>query len=79
MSIEQVPNVSKAKNAILFIGDGMGIQTMTAGRILKVGEAGKTQMDTLPYTALIKTYNVDYQTPDSAGTANAYLSGTISI
>ena len=24
---------------------------------------------------MIKTYNVDYQTPDSAGTATAYLAG----
>ena len=53
----------------------MGIQTMTAGRILQSGEAGQTKMDSLPNSALIKTYNVDYQTPDSAGTANAYLSG----
>ena len=32
-------------------------------------------MDSLDYSGLVKTYNVDHQTPDSAGTATAYLCG----
>ena len=32
-------------------------------------------MDSLHYTGLIKTYNVNYQTPDSGATATAYLGG----
>ena len=48
---------------ILFIGDGMGVQTMTAGRILINGESHETYMDSLDYAGLVKTYNVDYQTP----------------
>ena len=48
---------------------------MTAGRILDNGEAHVSQMDSLDYSGLIKTYNVDQQTPDSAGTATAYLCG----
>jgi len=32
-------------------------------------------MDSLDYSGLIKTYNVDQMTPDSAGTATAYLCG----
>ncbi|XP_032080818.1 intestinal-type alkaline phosphatase 1-like [Thamnophis elegans] len=71
----------KAKNLILFLGDGMGIPTITATRILK----GQMQnpptpesplsMDAFPYLALSKTYNVDRQVADSAGTATAYLCG----
>ena len=36
------PNMNKAKNTVLLIGDGMGITTMTAGRILIDGEAHMT-------------------------------------
>ena len=35
----------------------------------------RTKIDSLDHSSLIKTYNVDYQTPDSAGTATAYLAG----
>ncbi|XP_061832386.1 intestinal-type alkaline phosphatase 1-like [Nerophis lumbriciformis] len=75
------PNIHQAKNIILFIGDGMGITTLTAARILKgqlaghSGEETSLVMDTFPHCALSKTYNVDQQMPDSAGTATAYLCG----
>ncbi|XP_077463818.1 alkaline phosphatase-like [Stigmatopora argus] len=75
------PNVHKAKNIILFLGDGMGVTTVTAARILKgqtekqSGEETSLVMDTFPHLALSKTYNVDQQMPDSAGTATAYLCG----
>ncbi|XP_029285755.1 intestinal-type alkaline phosphatase 1-like [Cottoperca gobio] len=75
------PNIHQAKNLILFLGDGMGIPTVTAARILKGQLAGKSGeetslvMDTFPHLALSKTYNVDQQMPDSAGTATAYLCG----
>uniref|UniRef100_A0A3Q2PTI0 alkaline phosphatase n=1 Tax=Fundulus heteroclitus TaxID=8078 RepID=A0A3Q2PTI0_FUNHE len=75
------PNVHRAKNLILFLGDGMGMPTVTAARILKgqlegnSGEEGSLVMDTFPHLALSKTYNVDQQMPDSAGTATAYLCG----
>ncbi|XP_039985332.1 alkaline phosphatase-like [Xiphias gladius] len=74
-------NQNQAKNVILFLGDGMGIPTVTAARILKGQLAGKSGeetslvMDTFPHLALSKTYNVDQQMPDSAGTATAYLCG----
>uniref|UniRef100_A0AAQ5ZAG1 alkaline phosphatase n=1 Tax=Amphiprion ocellaris TaxID=80972 RepID=A0AAQ5ZAG1_AMPOC len=75
------PNVHQAKNIILFLGDGMGVPTVTAARILKgqlaghSGEETSLVMDTFPHLALSKTYNVDQQMPDSAGTATAYLCG----
>ncbi|XP_070610359.1 intestinal-type alkaline phosphatase-like [Erythrolamprus reginae] len=71
----------QAKNLIIFLGDGMGVPTITATRILK-GHLQNPQrpesplsMDAFPYVALSKTYNVDRQVPDSAGTATAYLCG----
>lgn len=75
------PIQTAAKNLILFLGDGMGVSTVTAARILKGQKNGKLgpetplAMDQFPYLALSKTYNVDRNVPDSAGTATAYLCG----
>ena len=74
-------NGNIAKNVILFLGDGMGPSTVTAGRIRKGqlknrnGEEEITNMESLENLALSKTYNIDSQTPDSAGTATAFLCG----
>lgn len=71
----------RAKNVILFVGDGMGVSTVTAARILEgqlkgmQGEENNLSFDTFPYTGMAKTYNVDAQTPDSAGTMTAMMSG----
>jgi len=70
-----------AKNVILFIGDGMGISTMTAARIYAGqsagvdGESYHLAMDGLPFSALSKTYSHNFQIADSAGTAVAMVSG----
>ena len=77
----QTNNQFKAKNVILFVGDGMGVSTLTAARILQgqqagnPGEEGYLSFESFPHTALVKTYNVDAQTPDSAGTMTAMMSG----
>lgn len=71
----------QAKNVILFVGDGMGISTITAARIhagqLKGedGESYQLAMDTLPHVALSKTYSHDAQVSDSASTATAMVAG----
>ncbi len=71
----------EAKNIILFIGDGMGVSTVTAARILEgqlkgmLGEENNLSFDLFPHTGMAKTYNVDAQTPDSAGTMSAIISG----
>lgn len=70
-----------AKNVILFVGDGMGISTVTAARIYegqKRGQPGEENLlsfEKFPQTALVKTYNTDAQVPDSAGTATAMNAG----
>lgn len=72
---------AKAKNVILFIGDGMGISTITAGRIYagqKKGQSGEEYVlpfETFENVALVKTYNTNAQVPDSAGTASAMHTG----
>ncbi|KAK7097557.1 hypothetical protein V1264_004513 [Littorina saxatilis] len=59
----------------------MGMSTVTAARIYKGQTNGQPGEETLlnfekfPHVALSKTYNVDRQTADSAGTATAFLCG----
>ncbi|WP_286937257.1 alkaline phosphatase, partial [Pseudoalteromonas sp. UBA6540] len=78
---EVVTESGKAKNVILFVGDGMGISTVTAARILAgqleggLGEDYQLSFEKMPYSGFVKTYNVDAQTPDSAGTMTAMVSG----
>ena len=70
-----------AKNIILFVGDGMSISTITAARILAgqqmglSGEENSLSFGLFPFTGLVKTYNVNAQTPDSAGTMTAIITG----
>jgi alkaline phosphatase len=71
----------RARNVILFVGDGMGVSTVTAARILEgqnkgaTGEENNLSFDTFSHTALIKTYSVNQQTADSAPTATAMVTG----
>jgi alkaline phosphatase len=70
-----------ARNVIVFIGDGMGVTTITAARILdgqqrgQTGEENSLAFERLPYVALIKTYETNQQVAESAGTATAILAG----
>ena len=72
--------VAHAKNVILFLGDGMGISTVTAARIYvgqqqgHTGEEHDLEFDKFDNVALIKTYNTDAQVSDSAGTISASVS-----
>lgn len=62
-------NTNVAKNVILFVGDGMSLGTMVAGRILKgqrgndgsvddvQGEETVTAIDELPHVGILKTYS----------------------
>ncbi|EKE77588.1 alkaline phosphatase [Gallaecimonas xiamenensis] len=71
----------KAKNVILFVGDGMGVSTLTAARIFegqqqgKSGEENRLSFETFPYSGLVKTYSSNQQTPDSAPTMSAIVTG----
>lgn len=84
--IARQPNTGKAKNVILFVGDGMSIPTITAARIFDGqkkgvdGESNKLSFeDLLPYAALSKTYTHDAQVADSAPTATAMVTGVKSV
>jgi len=71
----------RARNLILFVGDGMSLPTVAAARILdgqrkgRPGEGNRLAWEHFPQTAFSRTYNTDSQTPDSAGTMSAMATG----
>ena len=72
-----------AKNVIIFIGDGMGLSTVTAARMYKNLE-GKRNGDTLffekfPYIGTMRTYSVDHYVTDGAASATAMFTGNINL
>ena len=75
------PNTNKAKNVIILIADGNGVGTNYATRLFdgqqngNYGDEHVLHHETFPHLALAKTYNVNAQTPDSAGTGTAMHSG----
>jgi alkaline phosphatase len=80
-NLAKKPIDKPAKNVILFIADGMDPTTVTAARIFDgqskgmMGEENILSFETMPHLALSKTYNTNAQTPDSAGTATAMMTG----
>lgn len=70
-----------ARNIILFVGDGMSMTTVTAARIYagqqenQSGEESSLSFERFPWTGFAKTYNTNQQTPDSAGTMTAMVTG----
>ncbi|XP_077512097.1 alkaline phosphatase, tissue-nonspecific isozyme-like isoform X4 [Amblyomma americanum] len=82
MKLRARPNTNRAKGVVLFLGDGMGISTVTAARIYKgqskknfSGEESVLSWERFPHVSLSKTYGLDAQTSDSANSATAYLCG----
>ncbi len=74
-------NGQQAKNVIVFLGDGMSLPTIAAAHILAGqrqsadGESYRLSFEKFPFSALSRTYETDQQTPDSAGTMTAIMTG----
>ncbi|WP_243042068.1 alkaline phosphatase [Dyella sedimenti] len=71
----------RARNVIVFLGDGMGLTTIAAAHVRAGqreggdGESHRLSFERFPFSALSRTYETDQQTPDSAGTMTAIMSG----
>lgn len=70
----------KAKNVILFIGDGMHVAHRDAARLLSKGMKegkyfGSLAMEDMPGMALLSTSSTDSIITDSANSISAYLTG----
>ncbi|WP_108260926.1 alkaline phosphatase [Mangrovicoccus ximenensis] len=75
------PNTNAAKNVILFVADGQGVATNYMIRLWSgqqeggYGDEYVQPQEAFPHLALVKTYNINAQTPDSAPTAGAMNTG----
>jgi len=70
----------KAKNVILFNGDGLSVAHRTAARILSKGikeghYGGELAIDDMPHMALVSTSGTDSVVTDSANSMSAYTTG----
>ena len=74
-SVRTEPAPGHPRNIIFFLGDGMGMNTLTAARIYAVGEDGELTLDTLPESAFVKTFANNAQVTDSAASMSAYMTG----
>ncbi|XP_046488848.1 alkaline phosphatase isoform X1 [Neodiprion pinetum] len=74
-SLSYAWNTNTAKNVIIFLGDGMSLETIAASRIYNAGEESYLAWEKFPHIAVTKTYDSDKQVPDSASTATAVFCG----
>jgi len=65
---------SRAKNVILFIGDGMGLNQIYSARVFKNGPSQPLELEKFPHQSLIKTCSLSGVT-DSAGAGTALATG----
>ncbi|MCQ8103490.1 alkaline phosphatase [Methylomonas sp. SURF-2] len=78
---KDLQELRKAKNVILFVGDGMGVSTVTATRILegqmagRDGEFNRLSFERFSHMAHSVTASANQQTSDSAPTATAMVAG----
>src|SRR5262249_29255665 len=56
--VRQAIEGGRAKNVIMFLGDGMGDSEITIARNYAKGAAGRLSLDTLPLTGAYTTYAV---------------------
>ena len=67
----------RAKNVILFLGDGMGDSEITIARNYQAGAGGRLWMDTLPFTGEYTTYALQESNPSLIDyVTNSAASGT---
>ena len=70
----------RARNVILFIGDGLSMAHRTAARVLSKGllegrYGGELAIDDMPHMALVSTSGTDAIVTDSANSMSAYATG----
>lgn len=81
-AIEAAPaRADRARNVILFVGDGMGVSTVTAARVHKGeaagggGEDASLSFESFPNLALARTHSHDALVTDSAAGITGLMAG----
>jgi alkaline phosphatase len=84
-ALKRVPDMHRPKNIILFIGDGMGINSVTAGRIFASQQRGgdgiayDLAFEKFPYSGFSRTHSADQYVTDSANGISAITTGVKTI
>ena len=65
----------KAKNIILFIGDGMSISQISAFRLHQGGPNSRVAVDSFPYSGQVLTHSANAIVTDSASSGTAFSTG----
>ncbi|GMT24759.1 hypothetical protein PFISCL1PPCAC_16056, partial [Pristionchus fissidentatus] len=77
----KAPEEKGPKNVIFFLGDGMGLSMVTAGRVIAAEKAGrdyrnqKWAFEKFDFSGILKTSSYDFHTTDSAAGAMALFTG----
>ena len=75
LKIKDFPGSLKAKNVILVVGDGAGLNQITASRLAIGGPDHKLSIDQLPHQGISLTHSFDDIYTDSAAAATAWATG----
>ena len=75
LEIKDFPESLKAKNVILAVGDGAGINQITVSRLAIGGPDHKLSIDQLPHQGISLTHSYDDIYTDSAAAATAWATG----
>ena len=75
LKIKDFPGSLKAKNVILVVGDGTGLNQITASRLAIGGPDHKLSIDQLPHQGISLTHSFDDIYTDSAAAATAWATG----
>ena len=65
----------KAKNIILFIGDGMSLSQVSAYRLYQGGPNSRIAVDSFPYSGKVLTHSANAIVTDSASSGTAFSTG----
>jgi alkaline phosphatase len=77
----EAPGTKPLRGVVLFVGDGLGVATVTAARVEKASARGGgpgsalLAMDTAPSLSLVRTYSEDNLVTDSGAGMTAMMTG----
>ncbi|XP_030745209.1 alkaline phosphatase-like isoform X2 [Sitophilus oryzae] len=74
-ALKKKTNAGVAKNVIVFVGDGMGLTTITTSRIYGKTEKGYLAWEKFQNLGVLKVYSANKLVPDSCSTATALFTG----
>src|ERR1700730_10041570 len=75
VTLNAIPAFSQAKNAILFVGDGVGLQLVNAASIYAYGKPQALYIQSMPHIALADTSTTREWVVDGPAASTAWATG----